>query len=145
MKLDRMSGNIALDRAAWGSVTGSTPFAPIPPGFTGELGLRLYFFYNLSPEVACIRVVPADARVPAGSSLQFSATVNGVADATVAWKLLGPDCSKIDCGTISQSGLYTAPANVQTSPVITVQATSRSEPRRSLNAHITVVPANPSH
>ncbi|HKC00861.1 MAG TPA: TonB C-terminal domain-containing protein [Terriglobales bacterium] len=42
------SGDVALDRAAWGSITASTPFPPLPKEFPGQiLGLRFYYFYNL--------------------------------------------------------------------------------------------------
>src|SRR5229473_716053 len=42
------SGDVALDRAAWGSITASTPFPPLPKEFPGQmLGLRFHYFYNL--------------------------------------------------------------------------------------------------
>src|SRR5262249_47723489 len=41
------SGDIALDRAAWGGITASSPFPPLPKEFGGQyLALRFYFFYN---------------------------------------------------------------------------------------------------
>jgi TonB family protein len=41
------SGNIALDRAAWGSITTSNPFPPLPTEFNGSyLALRMRFYYN---------------------------------------------------------------------------------------------------
>ncbi len=44
------SGDVALDRAALGSITASTPFPPLPKEFPGKnLGLRFYYFYNLEP------------------------------------------------------------------------------------------------
>ena len=44
------SGDVALDRAAWGSITASTPFPPLPKEFPGQmLGLRFFYFYNLEP------------------------------------------------------------------------------------------------
>jgi TonB family protein len=44
------SGDVALDRAAWASITASTPFPPLPKEFPGKLlGLRFYYFYNLDP------------------------------------------------------------------------------------------------
>jgi outer membrane biosynthesis protein TonB len=47
---DTTSGDVALDRAAWGSITASTPFPPLPKEFPGKLlGLRFYYFYNLQP------------------------------------------------------------------------------------------------
>ena len=42
------SGDIPLDRAAWGSITRSAPLPPLPREFPGQnLGLRLYFFCNM--------------------------------------------------------------------------------------------------
>jgi TonB family protein len=41
------SGDAALDRAAWGGITGSDPFPPLPQEFKGQyLALRFHFFYN---------------------------------------------------------------------------------------------------
>jgi len=47
MRLMGQSGDIALDRAAWGGITASNPFSPLPSEFHGPyLALRFYFFYN---------------------------------------------------------------------------------------------------
>jgi TonB family protein len=41
------SGEIALDRAAYGGITSSNPFQPLPGEFKGEyLALRFHFYYN---------------------------------------------------------------------------------------------------
>ncbi|HTW58789.1 MAG TPA: TonB family protein [Terriglobales bacterium] len=41
------SGDVALDRPAWGSITASDPFPPLPSQFTGPyLQLRFRFYYN---------------------------------------------------------------------------------------------------
>jgi TonB family protein len=50
MAIRTSSGDIPLDRAAWASITASTPFPPLPKEFPGKLlGLRFYYFYNLDP------------------------------------------------------------------------------------------------
>jgi TonB family protein len=47
MRLIATSGDIALDRAAWGGIAGSNPFPPLPSEFTGPyLALRFRFYYN---------------------------------------------------------------------------------------------------
>jgi len=47
MKLVASSGDVALDRPAWGSITNSNPFPPLPSDFTGSyLALRFRFYYN---------------------------------------------------------------------------------------------------
>lgn len=49
MTLATPAGDMALDRAAWGSITGSDPFPPLPREFHGEnLALRFRFYYNPS-------------------------------------------------------------------------------------------------
>jgi TonB family protein len=47
MKLIASSGDVALDRPAWGAITASNPFPPLPTEFTGPfLALRFRFYYN---------------------------------------------------------------------------------------------------
>jgi TonB family protein len=47
MKLDGPSGDVSLDRAAWGGITASNPFPPLPTEFRGEyLQLIFHFYYN---------------------------------------------------------------------------------------------------
>jgi TonB family protein len=47
MKLVATSGDTALDRAAWGGITASNPFPPLPTDFGGQyLALRFRFYYN---------------------------------------------------------------------------------------------------
>ena len=47
MRIIGPSGDVSLDRAAWGGITASNPFDPLPAQFTGPfLALRFHFFYN---------------------------------------------------------------------------------------------------
>lgn len=47
MTLRATSNDSALDRAAWGGITASNPFPPLPTEFTGPyLALRFRFYYN---------------------------------------------------------------------------------------------------
>jgi TonB family protein len=47
MTLEGPSGDVALDRAAWGGILGASPFPPLPKNFKGPfLELRFYFIYN---------------------------------------------------------------------------------------------------
>lgn len=50
MILEFPSGDVALDRAAWGGITGASPYPPLPREFKGPfLELRFGFYYNLDP------------------------------------------------------------------------------------------------
>jgi len=47
MTLTSPSGDVALDRAAWGGITQSGPFPQLPAEFRGDyLALRFHFYYN---------------------------------------------------------------------------------------------------
>ncbi|HZQ93528.1 MAG TPA: TonB family protein [Candidatus Sulfotelmatobacter sp.] len=47
MRLVASSGDVALDRPAWGSITNSNPFPPLPGNFNGPfLALRFRYYYN---------------------------------------------------------------------------------------------------
>jgi TonB family protein len=47
MQLRATSNDSALDRAAWGGITASNPFPPLPSEFNGPyLALRFRFYYN---------------------------------------------------------------------------------------------------
>jgi hypothetical protein len=47
MNLIASSGDVALDRPAWGSITNSNPFPALPSEFKGSyLALRVRFYYN---------------------------------------------------------------------------------------------------
>ena len=49
MVLEGRSGDVALDRAAWGALTGSN-YPPLPSDFHGPyIELRAYFLYNMEP------------------------------------------------------------------------------------------------
>jgi outer membrane biosynthesis protein TonB len=48
--LEFPSSDTALDRAAWGAITGAAPYPPLPKAFKGPyLELRFGFYYNLDP------------------------------------------------------------------------------------------------
>ena len=149
MVVHTLSGDVALDRAAWASITASTPFPPLPEEFPGQiLGLRFYYFYNLNPTGTSISIsiTPCgDVQVPAGSMLRFVAAGTGITDTSVTWSVSGPGCSKSGCGTISDTGLYTAPVDIPNPPTVIVEATSRTGIGVTAKSKLTVVSANPSY
>src|SRR5579872_6320801 len=71
---------------------------------------------------------------------QFAASVSGTPDAAVTWTVSGTGCSGTGCGTISSSGLYTAPVAVPPSANVTITATSVSNSAQSASAQVTIVP-----
>jgi hypothetical protein len=90
--------------------------------------------------VVVVTVDPAGASVPVGLTQQFAASVTGTSNTAVTWSVAGSGCSGTACGTISASGLYTAPAAVPSPATVTVTATSAADPTKSASADVTVAP-----
>jgi N-acetylneuraminic acid mutarotase len=88
-----------------------------------------------------VTVAPGSAGVYVGESVLFRTSVEHVTDRDVIWSLSGSGCAGAACGTISDSGLYTAPALVPDPPVVTVTAASAADPSKSANATITILEA----
>jgi len=137
------SGDVALDRAAYGGITTSNPFRPLPAEFHGQyLGLRFTFLYN--PSLTAI--APSGAQVRAGSSLQFSPVflkrIVQPTDSVITWSVGSGGCTGSKCGTISEAGLYTAPASVLDPPTVRVEA--KGDLGETASAAVTIVPAEPS-
>ena len=82
-----------------------------------------------APTVA-VSISPSTATVKTGATQQFAATVTGTSNTGVTWSASG--------GTISSSGLYTAPSS---SGNYTVQATSTADTTKSASATVTVTTA----
>jgi hypothetical protein len=54
------SGDVSLDRAAWGGILASDPFDALPAEFSGNyLGLRIKFVYNQKGEKETVTVPPS--------------------------------------------------------------------------------------
>jgi len=81
-----------------------------------------------------VAVSPTSASVIAGNTRQFTATVTGTSNTAVTWSV-----QESGGGTVSASGLYTAPATAGT---YRVRATSVADPTKSASATVTVTPVS---
>jgi hypothetical protein len=87
-----------------------------------------------NPTVTSVTVSPASTSATEGTTLQFTASVQGTAsDKSVTWKAL--------LGSITASGLYTAPSKAGTD---TVTATSDADSSKSGSATVSVTAAAPT-
>ncbi len=89
---------------------------------------------TLYPPVT-IAVAPATVSLYGGQTQQFTANSTNPASTTATWTL-----NSGAPGTISSSGLYTAPATVSTLTTVTVTATSQVNNTKSATATITLYP-----
>lgn len=83
------------------------------------------------PPAGSVVISPKSTSVTAGGTVTFTATVMGLASSTVTWKLQEAS----GCGSVSASGVYTAPAAAGTCHVV---ATSTADTSRSDVATVTV-------
>ncbi len=88
-----------------------------------------------------VTISPTSARVFAGDTKRFTATVTGTTNTAVSWNVSGTGCSGLACGTVDNSGLYTAPSTVPTPSTVTVTATSQANPTKSASAVVTILAA----
>ena len=79
---------------------------------------------TVTPPVITVTVSPATATVLTSATAQFTAAVTGTSNTAVTWSVSGVAGGNQTFGTISDSGLYTAPSLVPTPALLTVTATS---------------------
>jgi len=84
-----------------------------------------------------VSVAPPTASVGIGKTQQFTATVTGASNSAVSWSVAGGASG----GTITNSGMYTAPAAVPNPPQVKVTATSQADATKSASATVTVTTA----
>ncbi len=83
-------------------------------------------FGSGTPAVS-VAISPTTASLQPGQQTQFTASVSGTTNTAVTWTATG--------GTVTTSGLYTAPTSTGT---YTVTATSSADPTKSASATVTV-------
>jgi hypothetical protein len=114
------------------TVTAVSVADPTASGFTG---------LTLTPPVA-VSVTPASAMLLPGTGTQaFTATVSNSANGAVSWQVNGVPGGTATTGTISGAGLYTAPAQIPGSGIVTVSAVPVADPTRSGSASVTIAHA----
>lgn len=87
-----------------------------------------------------IKVVvnPATATVQTGTNEQFAATVTGATDTTVTWQVNTIPGGNSTVGTITGTGLYTAPEQVPDPDQVTVTAVSQANTVANGSAIVTI-------
>jgi hypothetical protein len=109
---------------------------------TGDLGLGNILNLlssNLTlgtcgPSGVAVSISPTSATVASGATRQFTATVTGSTNTAVTWSATS--------GTVSSSGLFTAPT-VSANTTVTITAISQADSSQTATATVTVAPAAP--
>jgi len=109
--------------------------ATVPSGATtgnvvvtvgGQASNSMTFTVSAPPAIS-VNINPTAATLQVSATQQFAATVTGSTDTAVTWTVTG--------GTMSTSGLYTAPSSTGT---FTITATSVADTTKSASAAVTV-------
>ena len=90
-----------------------------------------------------VNVTPSSVSLAAGQNQTFSAAVSGTGNSAVSWFVNGIAGGNSNVGTISLSGIYTAPAPVPSSTV-TVSAVSAADITKSANATVNFTSSAPN-
>ena len=97
--------------------------------------------YNISVIASgpvSVSVSPASVTLRTRRTQQFTATVQNASDPSVTWKVNGVTGGNGTVGTISTSGLYTAPGSVPAGGKVTVSAVSVADPTKGGTATVTI-------
>ena len=89
-----------------------------------------------------VAVSPGTATVAVSTAQMMTATVANSTNMTVSWQVNGVAGGNTTVGTISTSGMYTAPAMIPSPATVTVTAVSAANSARSGTAQITISPAS---
>jgi hypothetical protein len=91
-----------------------------------------------------VSVVPTSATVTVGQNTAFQAAVTGSTNTAVTWQVNGVAGGSTTTGTISTTGVYTAPGQVPNPSAVTVTAVSQADKTKSASAAVTVANSTPS-
>jgi outer membrane protein assembly factor BamB len=139
---DVAGGNATLGTISTSGLYTAPTVVPNPPTVTvratSVLDSKASGTAAVTIELVAVSVTPANPSVLTGGTRQFTAVVTGTSNQAVTWSLDGAGSGNSAVGTISASGLYTAPAVVPNPPMITVRATSDFDNAGSGTAKLTI-------
>ena len=102
------------------------------------IGTSAVTITTAAPPVS-VTVSPASATVRVNRTQQFKAVVQNSINNSVVWKVNGVQGGTHTAGTISGTGLYTAPSSVPSPNTVTVTAVSVADPNASGRGIVTIV------
>lgn len=85
-----------------------------------------------------VTISPDGIGINTEETLQFTATVTGTTNNNVTWSVNNIEGGNSTVGTISATGLYTAPATPPSPATVTIKAVSEFDPRQSATASVTI-------
>src|SRR3954451_10368168 len=93
-----------------------------------------------SSKPVSVNVSPQSATLNPGGTQQFTASVSGGHNSSVTWNVNGTAGGNATTGTVSSSGLYTAPSKISSTISATVEAVSTQDSSKMATATVKVIP-----
>lgn len=97
-----------------------------------------------APPTVTVSLTPASAIVTRGTTRRFTATVTGSSNRSVTWQVNGVVGGNASIGTISTSGVYSAPVSGTQPTSVRVQAVSQANPAILGQAEVTLATPTPT-
>src|ERR1700682_5487208 len=91
-----------------------------------------------APTPVMVTVSPASAQPFAGTTVQFTAAVQNAGSSAVTWQVNAIPGGNPTVGTISASGLFTAPNGVPNPPTVMVTAVLQSDSTKTASSSVTI-------
>jgi serine protease len=85
-----------------------------------------------------IEVCPASDSLPAGGNETLAATLANTSDTAVTWEVNGIAGGNASVGTITSSGVYTAPSTVPSPATVTVTAVAAADASATASSQLTI-------
>jgi hypothetical protein len=87
--------------------------------------------------------VVGPSSVTTGNTAAFAATLTPVAGSNpsrvISWSVAGTGCTGVACGTISSSGVYTAPSIPPSPPTVQIIATPQADPSKAISVPVSIL------
>ena len=119
-----------------------TVMVSVKNGDPGPISSKEILPVQITSLPVSVSTTPSNAVLQAESTLQFTASVSGLANHAVTWLVSGKPGGDSTSGTILPSGLYLAPKSAPASRSIEITAISQADPSKSDSA-LVVIPAAP--
>ena len=97
-----------------------------------------------APLTESISLSPTSTSLATGTSQQFTANVSGASNTAVTWQVDGATGGTAVTGTISNSGLYTAPVVLPSPATVTVTVVSQADTSKSASAQVALSAPTPT-
>ena len=91
------------------------------------------------PPSISVTVTPATSSVVLGNQVTFTAAVTNTTNPSVSWSVGGIAGGNSALGTITSTGIYTAPVDLPPTAAVLVTATSQADATKSDSAGVTII------